>query len=53
MEDIQHMVDQLLPEVATVLVKGSRFMRMERLVQHLLASQSPSASTTAKEASCC
>ena len=53
MEDIQHMVDQLLPEVTTVLVKGSRFMRMERLVQHLLANPSPSATNTVKEASCC
>jgi len=53
MEDIQHMVTQLLPQVATVLVKGSRFMRMERLVQGLLAGQGPFVANTAKESSCC
>ncbi len=53
MEDIQHMVTQLLPQVATVLVKGSRFMRMERLVQGLLAGQGPCVANTAKESSCC
>ncbi|NDC60858.1 MAG: UDP-N-acetylmuramoyl-tripeptide--D-alanyl-D-alanine ligase [Betaproteobacteria bacterium] len=52
MEDIQRMVKQRLPEVATVLVKGSRFMRMERLVEHLLATQDPNA-TLDKEATCC
>lgn len=53
MEDIQHMVTQLLPQVATVLVKGSRFMRMERLVQGLLAAQAASLTNTAKESTCC
>ena len=53
LEQLLEALPLVLPGVASVLVKGSRFMRMERLVQHLLASQSPSATNTVKEASCC
>ena len=36
-------VDLLVTPDATVLVKGSRFMKMERVVQHLLAQSPPTA----------
>jgi hypothetical protein len=38
--------------MASVLVKGSRFMRMERVVQALQAAQ-PTVTPAKKEASCC
>lgn len=34
-------VEQAAPQGATVLVKGSRFMKMERVVQHLVNVESP------------
>jgi len=41
-DDIQimkHVVDAMLTPSVTVLVKGSRFMKMERVVQHLLGKE--------------
>lgn len=38
MMDLQAAVLSTLPEVASVLVKGSRFMKMERVVEALLAT---------------
>lgn len=35
-------VDAVAPAGATILVKGSRFMKMERVVQHLVNVESPS-----------
>jgi len=32
-------LDQQVASDSSVLVKGSRFMRMERVVEHLLAQQ--------------
>ena len=32
-------VDRMCPKIESVLVKGSRFMRMERVVRHLTDSQ--------------
>lgn len=46
--DIEHLcaeVDRLCPQVASVLVKGSRFMRMERVVRHLVAGKTREAET--------
>jgi UDP-N-acetylmuramoyl-tripeptide--D-alanyl-D-alanine ligase len=44
----------LLPSVQSVLVKGSRFMRMERVVQALQgAAQTPPASPSNGEKTCC
>ena len=37
---LNHAVDALASAVATVLVKGSRFMKMERVVQHLVNQDS-------------
>jgi UDP-N-acetylmuramoyl-tripeptide--D-alanyl-D-alanine ligase len=45
MNDLQAAVLTALPEVASVLVKGSRFMKMERVVEALQAA-------SAKEAAC-
>ena len=50
MQDLQSRVNALLPTVSTVLVKGSRFMRMERVVQALQHADQP---TVSQEAACC
>lgn len=46
-------VQAQLPEVRSVLVKGSRFMRMERVVEALAARAGKADSTTTGEATCC
>jgi UDP-N-acetylmuramyl pentapeptide synthase len=38
-DDLCHRADQLLDQVSSVLVKGSRFMKMERVVQRLQQKQ--------------
>lgn len=53
MDDLLQQVNTLLPTVSTVLVKGSRFMRMERVVQALHDAQQQAALLPRKEASCC
>jgi UDP-N-acetylmuramoyl-tripeptide--D-alanyl-D-alanine ligase len=53
MDELQQRVDALLPFVSTVLVKGSRFMRMERVVQALQAKHISAVEQPHKEASCC
>ena len=52
-EDIQTKALELLPHMGTVLVKGSRFMRMERVVQALQNTSTQAATQPHKEASCC
>ena len=52
MDALQQQVLITAGHMASVLVKGSRFMRMERVVQSLQAAH-PSASVSKKEASCC
>ena len=37
--DLLSAVDAAVSPDATVLIKGSRFMKMERVVQHLIGSQ--------------
>ena len=49
-EEVLQRVDRLLPSLSTVLVKGSRFMRMERVVQSL---QDKLVVKSDKEATCC
>ena len=53
MDELVKRVHALLPTLATVLVKGSRFMRMERVVQALQNLDQPQSAVSAKEASCC
>ena len=53
MDELLKRVDRLLPSLSTVLVKGSRFMRMERVVHALQALDQPLNAVSAKEASCC
>jgi UDP-N-acetylmuramoyl-tripeptide--D-alanyl-D-alanine ligase len=53
MDELLQRVDRLLPSLSTVLVKGSRFMRMERVVQSLQALDQSLNAVSAKEASCC
>jgi len=52
-EELHTRVAQLLPTLGSVLVKGSRFMRMERVVQVLHDSDTTAATRPHKEASCC
>ena len=52
-EELQNKVAQLLPEIGSLLVKGSRFMRMERVVQALHNANTQAATQPHKEASCC
>ena len=52
-EELHTRVAQLLPTLGSVLVKGSRFMRMERVVQALHDSDTTAATRPHKEASCC
>jgi UDP-N-acetylmuramoyl-tripeptide--D-alanyl-D-alanine ligase len=52
MEELQQQVLVTAGDMASVLVKGSRFMRMERVVQALQAAQ-PTVTPAKKEASCC
>ncbi len=49
-DEVLQSVDLLLPSLSTVLVKGSRFMRMERVVQSL---QDKLVVKSDKEATCC
>jgi UDP-N-acetylmuramoyl-tripeptide--D-alanyl-D-alanine ligase len=46
---------QQLPQVGSILVKGSRFMRMEQVVAALTQACAPQAQTAAQqgEAACC
>ena len=53
MEELERRVNQLLPTLSTVLVKGSRFMRMERVVQSLQSQNATVVSKPHKEATCC
>jgi UDP-N-acetylmuramoyl-tripeptide--D-alanyl-D-alanine ligase len=53
MDDLQQQMNTSVREMATVLVKGSRFMRMERVVQALQAAHPTAAVLPHKEASCC
>ena len=53
MDELQQRVDHLLPSLSTVLVKGSRFMRMERVVQTLQANNTTVVTKPHKEATCC
>ena len=51
-DEVNAQVLALLPAVATVLIKGSRFMRMERVVQAVQSWVHTQTSSTAAEASC-
>jgi UDP-N-acetylmuramoyl-tripeptide--D-alanyl-D-alanine ligase len=51
-DEVNAQVLALLPAVATVLIKGSRFMRMERVVQAVQSWAHTQTSSTAAEASC-
>jgi len=51
-DEVNAHVLALLPAVATVLIKGSRFMRMERVVQAVQSWVNTQTSSTAAEASC-
>ena len=53
MDALQQEMNTSTKEMATVLVKGSRFMRMERVVQALQAAHPTAAALPHKEASCC
>ena len=53
MDDLQQQMNTSVKAMATVLVKGSRFMRMERVVQALQAAHPTAAALPHKEASCC
>jgi UDP-N-acetylmuramyl pentapeptide synthase len=53
MDNLQQQMTTSVKDMATVLVKGSRFMRMERVVQALQAAHSTAAALPHKEASCC
>ena len=53
MDTLQRQVISTVKHMATVLVKGSRFMRMERVVQALQAAHPTAATLPHKEASCC
>ena len=53
MDDLQQQMNTSVKAMATVLVKGSRFMRMERVVQALQAAHPTAAVLPHKEASCC
>jgi UDP-N-acetylmuramoyl-tripeptide--D-alanyl-D-alanine ligase len=53
MDTMQRQVISTVKHMATVLVKGSRFMRMERVVQALQAAHPTAATLPHKEASCC
>jgi hypothetical protein len=53
MAELQQQVNALLPDVSTLLVKGSRFMRMERVVQAVLALNPQANAVQQKEATCC
>ena len=52
LDELQQRVDHLLPSLSTVLVKGSRFMRMERVVQTLQANNTTVVTKPHKEATC-
>ena len=51
-DEVNSQVLALLPTVATALIKGSRFMRMERAVQAVQSWVHTQTSSTAAEASC-
>ncbi len=53
MEELEQRVDHLLPTLSTVLVKGSRFMRMERVVQSLQSQNATVVAKPHREATCC
>jgi len=53
MDALQQQIKTSAPEMATVLVKGSRFMRMERVVQALQAAHPTAATLHHTETSCC
>ena len=52
LDELQQRVDHLLSSLSTVLVKGSRFMRMERVVQTLQANNTTVVTKPHKEATC-
>jgi len=52
LNELQQRVDHLLSSLSTVLVKGSRFMRMERVVQTLQANNTTVVTKPHKEATC-
>jgi len=53
MDELLQRLNTLLPNLSSILVKGSRFMRMERVVQALQNPEQQAASLPRKEASCC
>ena len=53
MDSLQQQMNTTVKDMATVLIKGSRFMRMERVVQALQAAHPTAAALPHKEASCC
>lgn len=53
MDQLQTQLTSIVGQMSTVLVKGSRFMRMERLVQGLQKAHSSADPLAHKEATCC
>ena len=53
MAALQNAVLATLPNITTVLVKGSRFMHMERVVQSLLSLNPTQAPMHPQETPCC
>ena len=53
LDELQQKVNALLPDVSSILVKGSRFMRMERVVHALQQSHKQQNDMPQQEATCC
>ncbi len=53
MAELLASVHARMPAVASILVKGSRFMRMERVVESLIAAADPHRDTSTGAAACC